>query len=152
LAFGPGGVPLADAEGRVIGAIGAGGVTPVYFSPDGYVDMYWISSPEAQHSRNLAVRPEVGIVVFDSQVAVGAAEAVYMRAHAQEVPEPTDEACAVAFRPRFEGVQAFTPHELRAPAALRLYRATAAEHSVLIRGSDPVWGRGLDARLPVTLT
>lgn len=126
--------------------------TPVYFSPDGYRDLYWISSPETQHSRNLAIRSEVSIVVFDSQVGIGKAEAVYMRAHAAEVPEPTPEDCAAAFRARFEGVRAFTSEELRAPSKLRLYRAIATEHWVLIRGSDPVWGRGVDSRLPVTLT
>lgn len=137
-------IATADDKGRPW-------VTPVYFNPDGYRDLYWISSPDAQHSRNLALRPEVSIVVFDSQVAIGGAEAVYIRAHAQEVTEPTPEDCAVAFRPRFEGVRAFAPDELRAPEQLRLYRATAAQHWVLIRGNDPVWGRGIDSRIAVTL-
>jgi len=126
-------------------------VSPVYFSPDRYADLYWISSPDAQHSRNLSARPEVSMVVFDSQVPIGGAEAVYMRGHAQEIAEPTPEECAVAFRPRFKGVRSMEPEELRAPATLRLYRATATEHSVLIRGGDPVRGRGIDSRLPVTL-
>ncbi|MGH2789216.1 MAG: pyridoxamine 5'-phosphate oxidase family protein [Actinomycetota bacterium] len=134
----------ADGEGRPW-------VTPVYFNPDGSQDLYWISSPDAQHSRNLAVRSDVSIVVFDSQVRIGDAEAVYIRAHAQEVTEPTLGDCAVAFRARFEGVRTFAPDELRAPAKLRLYRATAAEHWVLIRGNDPIWGRGIDSRLAVTL-
>ena len=74
-----------------------------------------------------------------------------MRGHAKEVAAPTPEDCAVAFRGRFQGVRSFAPVELRAPAKLRLYRATAAEHWLLIRGSDPVWGRGIDARMAVTL-
>ena len=41
--------------------------------------------------------------------------------------------------------------ELTAPAAFRLYRARAVEHSILIRGSDPVYGRGADARMTVDL-
>ena len=45
-------------------------VSPVYFAPDGYRALYWLSSPDAQHSRNVAVRPEVFAAVFDSQVAV----------------------------------------------------------------------------------
>jgi hypothetical protein len=138
-------IATADVDGRPW-------VTPVYFNPDGYQDLYWISSPDAQHSRNVAVRSEVSIVMFDSQVRIGAAEAVYMWAHAEEVAEPTPEDCAVAFRARFEGVRALAPDELRPPAKLRLYRATAARHWVLIRGNDPVWGRGIDARVAVTLT
>lgn len=126
-------------------------VTPVYFGPDGYRDMYWISSPEAKHSLNIAANPDVSIVVFDSQVPIGGAEAVYMQAHAEELPEPTEEQCVAAFRPRFEGVKSLQPEELSGPAKLRLYRARVTQHWVLIRGSDPIWGRGIDSRLPVEL-
>ncbi len=135
-------IATADDEGRPW-------VTPVYFTPDGYRDFYWISSPEAQHSRNVAGRPEVSIVVFDSQVPVGGAEAVYVRAHAREVSDPTPEECAAAFRTRFEDIRSFSPAELR-ESGFGLYRATAEEHWVLVRGSDPVWGRGIDSRIAVT--
>jgi hypothetical protein len=40
-----------------LGTADAGGhpwVSPVFFAADGYHDLYWISSPEATHSRNLA--------------------------------------------------------------------------------------------------
>jgi hypothetical protein len=123
----------------------------VYFSHGGYRDMYWISSPETEHSKNIAVRPDVSIVVFDSSVPIGHAEAVYMRGRAREVIDPTDEQCATAFRARFEEVKSFTPDELRGPAKLHLYHATVTEHWVLIRGSDPVWGRGTDSRYAVSL-
>ena len=43
--------------------------------------------PGAHHSRNVLERPEVEIVIFDSSVAVGHAEAVYLSACAREVPE-----------------------------------------------------------------
>ena len=138
-----------------IATIGDGGApwaTPVYFSHAGYRVMYWISSPEAEHSKNIAARPEVSIVVFDSSVPIGGAEAVYMKARAEEVAEPTEEQCAAAFSPRFEGVKTFRPEELQAPAELRLYRANVEQHWVLIRGSDPVWGRGIDSRMAVTIT
>ena len=126
-------------------------VTPVYFSPDRYRYMFWISGPDAQHSRNIRAHPEVTIVVFDSSVPIGAAEAVYMRAEAVEVADPSAEDCDAAFRQRFEEIKAFTPLELQAPAPLRLYRAGVKQHWVLIRGSDPVWGRGIDSRLEVFL-
>jgi len=42
-----------------------------------------VSSPEVTHSRNIAVRPEVGIVVFDSQAAIGTGQGVYMSAAAE---------------------------------------------------------------------
>jgi nitroimidazol reductase NimA-like FMN-containing flavoprotein (pyridoxamine 5'-phosphate oxidase superfamily) len=45
--------------------------TPVYFACKEYREFYWISSPEVRHSRNITVRPQVSIVIFDSQVPVG---------------------------------------------------------------------------------
>ena len=126
-------------------------VTPVYFGFADHHALYWISSPEAEHSRNVVRHPDVSIVVFDSQVPIGGAEAVYMKATAEEVTEPTADDCAAAFEPRFEGVMSVTPGELKPPAKLRLYRARVEKHWVLIRGRDPVWGRGIDSRLPVEL-
>ena len=137
-----------------IGTVGGDGhpwVTPVYFTPDRYRQMFWISDPEARHSLNIAAHPEVSIVVFDSSVPVGGAEAVYMRAEAEQVSEPTSDDCAAAFRQRFETIMVLTPEELQPPARLRLYRARVTRHWVLIRGSDPVWGRGIDSRLEVSL-
>ena len=55
-------------------------VTPVWFAREGYDELFWVSSPQARHSRNLAARPQMSIVVFDSQVPVGSAAAVYMLA------------------------------------------------------------------------
>src|SRR6266511_2971956 len=37
-------------------------------------------SADATHSRNIAVRPQIGIVVFDSQVPISTGQAVYMTA------------------------------------------------------------------------
>ena len=55
-------------------------VTPVWFAHEGYREFVWVSKPGAQHSRNIAARPQVAIVIFDSQVAPGSAQAVYMTA------------------------------------------------------------------------
>jgi len=60
----------ADEEGRPW-------VSPVYYAAEGYAKFYWVSSPEATHSRNLAVRPEVSIVIFDSRTPVGSGQGVY---------------------------------------------------------------------------
>ncbi len=135
----------ADSDGRPH-------VSPVYFAPDGYHVLYWISSTDALHSRNVAERPEVSVVVFDSTVLVGAADAVYMTARAEEVPLDELDGCVeVACRARSPEMNVFPADELRPPEALRLYRARVSEHSVLIRGRDPVHGRGIDYRLTVTL-
>jgi hypothetical protein len=125
--------------------------SPVYYTPEGYDVFYWASSPDSVHSRNLAGRPELSIVIFDSQVPIGAAEAVYMVASADIVPDVELERCAAAYGSRFPELREFAPDELRAPAELRLYRARVAEHSVLVRGGDPEFGRGVDTRVVVSL-
>jgi nitroimidazol reductase NimA-like FMN-containing flavoprotein (pyridoxamine 5'-phosphate oxidase superfamily) len=135
----------ADAHGRPW-------VTPVYFTPHRYTDFYWVSAPEALHSRNITQRPEVSIVVFDSQVPIGAAEAVYMSARAVQVPDDDLDRCADIFRSRLPEVRDFGPEQMRPPEPLRLYRATVTEHSILIRGGDPQYGRGVDSRLALSLS
>ncbi len=156
--------PELEARGRavldgllymVLGTVDAAGrpwVTPVFFSPDGTTDFYWVSSPEAQHSRNIAGCPDVSVVVFDSTVPIGGAQAVYMRARAAEVPVDELERCAPLFAARVPQVRDYTADKLQPPAALRLYRASVTEHSVLVRGSDPTYGRGIDSRVVVDLT
>jgi nitroimidazol reductase NimA-like FMN-containing flavoprotein (pyridoxamine 5'-phosphate oxidase superfamily) len=59
--------------------------SPVWFAQGGYGAYYWVSTPEARHSRNLGVRAEVGIVVFDSRAAIGTGQAVYMEATGLEL-------------------------------------------------------------------
>ena len=136
----------ADPDGRPR-------VSPVYFAPDDYSLLHWISSPAAQHSQNVARRPDVSLVVFDSRALVGTARAVYMTARAEQVPEHELESCIeVACRARFPEQQPFPAEQLRPPSALRLYRAVVSEHSVHIRGSDPEHGRGVDSRMVVTLS
>src|SRR6266508_544280 len=68
----------ADATGRPW-------ASPVYFANSGYDEFFWVSSPDATHSRNIAARPQVGIVVFDSQVPIGTGQGVYMAAVAEQV-------------------------------------------------------------------
>ncbi|MFC5823692.1 hypothetical protein [Nonomuraea insulae] len=65
--------------------------------------------------------------------------------------EELDRHVEVACRARFPEQQVFPAEELRPPAVPRLYRARVTEHSVHIRGSDPVHGKGVDSRLVVDL-
>jgi hypothetical protein len=127
---------------------GAPRLSPFYYTPARYRDFYWVSSPDAHHSRNLLERPDVQIVIFDSSVAVGHAEAVYISARAREVRE--DELPAVvgeAFGER-GGARRFAPEELRGEGDLRLYVASATSWEVLVRGGHPEHGSGIDRREP----
>ena len=44
---------------------------PMYYVSAEYKEFYWVSSPEVRHSRNIAIRPQVSIVVFNSQAPIG---------------------------------------------------------------------------------
>lgn len=126
-------------------------VSPVYFTHAGYRTFYWVSSPEARHSKNLAARPEVAIVVYDSSAEVGQGRAVYVDAVASLVPdEELPERCAEAFTAVDPGAVRFRPEELSGDARLRLYRADATGWEVHLPGRDPRNSGGIDTRRRVT--
>ncbi|HMJ76303.1 MAG TPA: pyridoxamine 5'-phosphate oxidase family protein [Iamia sp.] len=118
--------------------------TPVYFAPVEYRELVWVSRPEARHSRNIAARPEVGIVVFDSQAPISTGQAVYMAAVAELVPTVDLDRCLDVFSRSNQdrGGASWSPEDVGPTARLRLYRATASEQWVL---------DSHDRRIPVPL-
>jgi nitroimidazol reductase NimA-like FMN-containing flavoprotein (pyridoxamine 5'-phosphate oxidase superfamily) len=118
----------ADADGNPW-------ASPVYFAPDDYRDFFWVSRPEARHSRNLSARDgqAIAIVIFDSSVPIGTGRGVYMSAVAREVPvEDSAEGLAVFSRRSLaHGGVAWTAKDVRPPAELCLFQATATEHYIL---------------------
>lgn len=125
-------------------------VSPVYFASTGYKEFYWISSPEARHSQNIAARPQISIVIFDSRASVGYGQAVYMLAVAEQVRTDDFERSLDIYNERFEnpsayGVREIMPEDVQGAALYRLYRATAREHWVLDPDDHP------DHRIAVAL-
>jgi hypothetical protein len=122
-------------------------LSPVYYTPARYTDFYWVSAPGAQHSLNLADRPETQIVIFDSTAPANQGEAVYLAATAAPVPDDELEAVVgEAFRPA-AGARPFTLAELR-EGTLRLYVARTLSCEVHVAASHPAHGRGIDTRQP----
>jgi nitroimidazol reductase NimA-like FMN-containing flavoprotein (pyridoxamine 5'-phosphate oxidase superfamily) len=128
-------------------------VSPVFYNHAGYRDFYWISSPDAQHSRNVAARPRVEIVVFNSQLDPGPGTgAVYLGADAAQVPDDElSSAVAAAFSSVRKGVRPYGVDELSGAAELRLYRAVVRSVEIHVRGGDPERGTGIDRRLAVEM-
>jgi len=121
-------------------------VSPVYYASNGHSEFHWVSSPEALHSRNLTARPNVSIVIFDSQVRPGTGQAVYMSAVAEELSgADVDRGLELYPGPAERGGWAFTSEQVRPPGVYRLYRATVSQHWVLEPGASP------DQRTTVTL-
>ena len=119
-------------------------VSPVWFASDEYHEFFWVSSPERRHSRNIAARPEVAIVIFDSRVPISTGQAVYMSAVAEEATGSDVERGIQVFSRRSEAEEArpWGVDDVSGQARLRLYRAAASEHFVL--GAQ-------DERIPVDL-
>jgi pyridoxamine 5'-phosphate oxidase-like protein len=130
----------ADRDGRPW-------VSPVYYAAAAYTEFFWVSSPEATHSRNISARPQISIVIFDSQAPIGAGQAVYMSAVAHELTGIDSERGIDVFSRTSvaHGARPWSPGDVQAPALLRLYRATASEHSVLDPTARP------DRRTPVNV-
>jgi nitroimidazol reductase NimA-like FMN-containing flavoprotein (pyridoxamine 5'-phosphate oxidase superfamily) len=130
----------ADTDGRPW-------ATPVYFATDGRGAFYWVSSREARHSANIAVRPEVGIVVFDSTVPVGAGQGVYIEARAEQLADAElDQGLAVfSARSMEHGASAWTRENVTGETLIRMYRATARSYSMLAKDGQP------DHRVPIDL-
>jgi Pyridoxamine 5'-phosphate oxidase len=121
----------------VLGTADEGGrpwVSPVFYGVAAYRYFYWLSSPDVVHSRNLAHRPELSIVVFDSRAVVGTGDetAVYMAGTAAEVPVDDLQRTLASF-PGFadRGGGEVEAADLQPPAPYRLYRATVTDHFVL---------------------
>jgi pyridoxine/pyridoxamine 5'-phosphate oxidase len=107
--------------------------SPVWYAHAGYREFFWVSSPAARHSRNLAGRPQAGIVIFDSRAPIGTGQAVYLDATASEVTG--DEVArgieVFSARSQAQGESSWTLADVQAPARHRLYRAIASEVFVL---------------------
>ncbi|GAA3801810.1 pyridoxamine 5'-phosphate oxidase family protein [Streptomyces phyllanthi] len=130
----------ANAEGRPWS-------TPVYFAHLGCREFFWVSSPEAAHSRNITVRSEVGIAIFDSSVPIGGGQGVFMAAVAGLVEGEGVERGLEVFSRRSlrHGGRVWTVDDVQGDSGIRLYRAVAEEHSMLAKDGKP------DHRVPVRL-
>jgi nitroimidazol reductase NimA-like FMN-containing flavoprotein (pyridoxamine 5'-phosphate oxidase superfamily) len=142
---------IASNRYMVLGTADEAGVpwvTPVWYAQSDYRRFIWVSSPDRRHSRNVRARPEVSIAIFNSQVAVGSARAVYMSARAEELSGAELERDIAVFDTATQAqrlTRRWALEDMLAPAPYRLYRATVSQHWVLDPDSSP------DDRAEVTL-
>ena len=107
--------------------------SPVWFATEDFHDYYWVSRPDARHSRNLAARPELGITIFDSRQPPGTGLGVYLSAVGAPVPEhDLDQGLAIfSGVSQRSGAPAWARSDVTGRARHRLYRAISLERFVL---------------------
>ena len=125
----------ADADGRPW-------ATPVWFAATDLREFVWVSRPGTRHSRNIAARADIALVVFDSTVAPGTGIGVYVEAVASEASDTDREAALEVFNAgsRAGGIPPWDLSDVTGDAQFRLYRAVASRMWVLDEH---------DARVPV---
>jgi hypothetical protein len=111
--------------------------SPVTFAKEHYRQLLWVSHSGARHSQNIAGRPQIAMVVFDSTVepgtghrAPGIGQRVYMTATTERVTDPgaVEQGIGILSRVyvRQTGeVRAGPGHQRRTAAALPGERARA---------------------------
>jgi nitroimidazol reductase NimA-like FMN-containing flavoprotein (pyridoxamine 5'-phosphate oxidase superfamily) len=135
-------VVLATAD-----ADGVPWASPVWFAMEDYPHLYWVSYPGARHSQNITVRPEISMVVFDSTVAPGSGQGVYMTATAAQLTDAGEIEHGIAIFSREsmrDRAGEFGLDKVTGQARLRLYRASVKECWIL----DP--DSPFDVRVSVT--
>jgi hypothetical protein len=122
-------VVLATAD-----ADGTPWASPVWFAHEDYREIFWVSAPDARHSRNIAARSRIAMVAFDSTVVPNTGQAVYISATAEQVQDhgEIERGLAVFSRESVrQGMVEWGPERVSGEARLRLYRARVTGHSIL---------------------
>jgi hypothetical protein len=137
----------------VLSTIDEDGLTrtsPVYFTPHGYADLYWVSDRGTHHSASLHRDPRLSGVVFDSSRPPGETKAVYVTGTAREVSDDElEQHLPVAFDPERRGGRRFEAEEVAGHADLRLWVLRVERWEVHIGGGHPTLGTGKDRRVAV---
>lgn len=128
--------------------------SPVYFAASGLREFYWVSRTDTLHSGNLAERPHVSIVVFDSSVRPFYGRALYAAGTAGEMKgDDLERGLQVYPGPSDRGGTPLTLDDVTGSSPYRLYRATATDVWVLCprepRQPCPLHGLANDHRTAV---
>ncbi len=124
-------------------------VTPVFFTPLGRDQLCWVSSPNTRHSRNIGQRAGIAITVYDSNVAVGRAEAAYFDANAARSKLDETDAALFALNARLPRSKRLSAADLLPDGPMAVYRADLLHSYLLVRGDNSEHGNVLDMTLEI---
>lgn len=110
-------IATADTEGKPWN-------TPVFSAYDDDFAIYWCSHPLSAHSRNIAVNPDVAIVIYNSRAAEGEGLGVYIQATAEELSIKTQVRRALDLLGRRRGKPFKHTKKFMGSGSQRVYKAT----------------------------
>ncbi|MES2206879.1 MAG: pyridoxamine 5'-phosphate oxidase family protein [Pseudomonadota bacterium] len=124
--------------------------TPVFYSYDQHLNLYWASAIDAVHSRFLRENPLAFIVVFNSSAPARCATAVYLQGHVHIVSDDILDNKVIQHFKRVNEDSLFTGDYYRGSSPERLYAFTPEKVWVL---GEPVdqGGHPVDARTELSL-
>ena len=120
-------IATADADGLPW-------ASPVWVAVADPAELYWVSRPGARHSRNIAERAEIAIVIFDSTVPPGTGGGLYMAATAERIEDDAELQRGIEVFSRHSvehGARPWSASDVSGDAELRLYRAGVSAWWVL---------------------
>jgi uncharacterized protein YhbP (UPF0306 family) len=123
--------------------------SPVYSAFDENYNFYWASDQNGQHSKNIAENENVFIVIYDSTVAEGTGEGVYIKAKAQKLEDEQEILNALKY---LDGRVGKKPHEPKGFAnemPRRIYKAIPEKFWVNDDGD--IDGNYIDIRIEVKI-
>ena len=125
--------------------------TPFFASIDKDLNIYWDSSTESQHSRNIQANSKVFIVIFDSitEIEGKTKQGVYIKARASLVEDP--DGMNYYFKLREKGPKPLSDTtQFKGKSPKRIYKAIPDQ--VWINDRVVIDGRKVDIRKEVPLS
>ncbi|HVT01412.1 MAG TPA: pyridoxamine 5'-phosphate oxidase family protein [Patescibacteria group bacterium] len=130
-------------------------ISPVFYAYDDEYNLYWVSSKNARHSKNIEENPKVAIVIFNSTKGEGEGDAIYIDAEVkilvddQEIEEGMKYYDARASKAE---LKVKNPENVKGEKEWRFYKAIP---KAVYKSSDKpavVNGQYVDKRTPVKLS
>jgi hypothetical protein len=126
-------------------------LSPVRYTRNGYRDLYWASAYRSHHSGNIAARPLIRIVIYDSTAKNDQGEGVYLEAKAGVVSEEQLPTVCAGLGSRPTVTRHPAPADFSGTSPMRLYHAQVLSCEVHVSRFHPILGTGVDARRRVSL-
>ena len=122
---------------------------PVFAAYDKNFNFYWGTYRDSQKSKNIKTNKNIFLVIFDSTIAPGSGEGVYIKAQAEELTDPKEIAFAHQLLWDRHIVPFWKLEQVQGNTHIRLYKAVPEK--VWMNAGDKVDGNYIDTRVEIDL-